>query len=251
MSSDLEHALATLRALPKARAPARGAARQPDVPARGLAARRAATTRSCSCSPAAATCCGRVALEALAQRDGDEGPLLLLGADASRAQTAVFLLRALDRRVRDGLVERAAGRRRPGLAARRRSRICARWSGAAARSCWLGHVPDERLDTVAELVAPARRRAAELRRRVARAARRAARDRRRPERRSGASGAATTRSQQADALRLDEPLEREVEALAPRASPRDKPVLVVGERGSGRTEPAARARARGSRATAG
>ena len=46
-----------------------------------------------------------VALEALAQRDGDEGTLLLL-VPGARGAYASFLLRALDRRVGEGLVSR-------------------------------------------------------------------------------------------------------------------------------------------------
>ncbi|MBE2317354.1 ATP-dependent Clp protease ATP-binding subunit [Solirubrobacter sp. CPCC 204708] len=46
-----------------------------------------------------------VALEALAQRDGEEGSLLLL-APAARGAFACFLLRALDRRAGHGLVQR-------------------------------------------------------------------------------------------------------------------------------------------------
>ena len=46
-----------------------------------------------------------VALEALAQRDGDEGTLMLL-VPGARGAYASFLLRALDRRVGEGLVSR-------------------------------------------------------------------------------------------------------------------------------------------------
>ena len=175
---------------------------------------------------------GKVALEALASRDGDEGPLLLIAPTVSPARPpSSCCARSTAASAKGSSSACCSPPARPGCEGR--STICARWSGGAMRSCWLGNVPDERLDTVTELVRAARRRAAELGRRVAREARRAARDRRRPERRSGGSGAATTPSQQADALRLDEPLEREVEALA-RAIAGDKPVLVVGERGSGR-----------------
>ena len=92
----------------------------------------------------------RVALEALAQRDGDEGPLLLL-APRSSPQTAVFLLRALDRRVRDGLVERLLAAAGPAWlkAPFEDLRALVRRRGEVV---WLRTVPEERLDVVEELV---------------------------------------------------------------------------------------------------
>ena len=240
MSSDLEHALATLRALPKAeRRPAAllvNATFQHAVSLARGARRRGAVRARAPRRPAAR----KVALEALASRDGDEGPLLLLAPTVSPAN-AVFLLRALDRRVRDGLVERLLAAAGPAWlkAPLEDLRALVRRRGEVV---WLGDVPDERLDAVAELVEQL---GDALPSSVAESLEKRAALR---EIEGGLSPIGRVRRgpdavEQADALRLDEPLEREVEALA-RAIASDKPVLVVGERGSGRIS---RLRAAGAR----
>lgn len=91
-----------------------------------------------------------VALEALASRDGDESTLLLL-VPAARGAFASFLLRALDRRVGDGLVQRV-------LAAAGEGWLKAPFSDLEAlvrrrgEAVWLGDVPDSRLDELVTLV---------------------------------------------------------------------------------------------------
>ncbi len=166
----------------------------------------------------------RVALEALAQRDGDEGPLLLLAPTVS-PQTAVFLLRALDRRVRDGLVERLLAAAGPAFlkAPFEDLRALVHRRGEVV---WLGTVPDERLDLVDDLV---RRLGDALPASVGEnlARRRAARD--------AAVALAEVgrvwRSLDSEAIE-DERFTRDVDALeaAMTASP-PRPVLVVGEPG--------------------
>ena len=149
MSSDLEQALATLRALPKReRRPAALLVNPTFQHAVSLISER--DDEELFGLAHEGDLLGRVALEGLAQRDGDEGPLMLM-APTVGGQTAVFLLRALDRRVRDGLVERLLAAAGPSwlrgplddlrALLRRRGEVV-----------WLGHVPDERLDTVTELV---------------------------------------------------------------------------------------------------
>jgi ATP-dependent Clp protease ATP-binding subunit ClpC len=182
----------------------------------------------------------RVALEALARRDGDEGPLLLL-APTVAPQTAVFLLRALDRRVRDRLVERLLAAAGPAFLKAPFDDLQAlvRRRGEIVR---LGKVPDERLDVVDELV---RRLGDALPATVGEdlARRRAARD------------AALALSEVGRVWRElssnaieDEGFAHDVDALeaAITASP-PRPVLVVGEPGCGRTT---RLRALGARLTA-
>jgi ATP-dependent Clp protease ATP-binding subunit ClpC len=182
----------------------------------------------------------RVALEALARRDGDEGPLLLLAATVP-PQTAVFLLRALDRRVRDGLVERLLAAAGPAWlkAPLEDLRALVRRRGERVR---VGHVPDERLDVVEELV---RRLGDALPASVgeALAQRRAARDAAQQLSEVGR----VWRELESRAVE-DEGFTRDLDALeaAVTASP-PRSVLVIGEPGCGRTT---RLRALGARLTA-
>lgn len=182
----------------------------------------------------------RVALEALARRDGDEGPLLLLAPTVS-PQTAIFLLRALDRRAGEGLVARLLAAAGPAFlkAPFEDLRALVRRRGETVS---VGRVPDERIDLVEELV---RRLGDALPAAVGEdlARRKAARD---------AAFALSdvgrvTREMQSDAIE-DAGFRRDVDALeaAITASP-PRPVLVVGEPGCGRTT---RLRALGARLTA-
>lgn len=92
-----------------------------------------------------------VALEALASRDGEAGTLLLL-VPAARGAYASFVLRALDRRSGDGLVERVLsvageGWLKPAPLADLRAFVERRDEVVS-----FDHIADNRLDEVAELV---------------------------------------------------------------------------------------------------
>jgi ATP-dependent Clp protease ATP-binding subunit ClpC len=173
----------------------------------------------------------RAALEALAGRDGDAEPLLEL-AGTVRPRTAPFLLRALDRRVPEGLVSRllaAAGDAWWGAPLDDlRALIRRRDEEVSVRA-----VPDDQIDRAITLVD---RLGDALPDSVAKALeeRRWERDTARELGRIGRVWRPAGAAELTAGLLRDQPFDRDVAAIAS-ALRNERPLLVVGEPGTGRT----------------
>jgi ATP-dependent Clp protease ATP-binding subunit ClpC len=173
----------------------------------------------------------RAALAALSRRDGDAEPLFEL-AKTVRPRTAPFLLRALDRRVPEGLVSRllaVAGDTWWGAPLDELRALIARRQEPVS----VGELPDDQINPAITLVD---RLGDALDESVAKALeeRRWERDTARELGRIGRVWRPAKAGELTAGLLRDQPLERDVAAIAS-ALRNEQPLLVVGEVGTGRT----------------
>ena len=250
--TELEAALERSARCPRPQRRAAALLANPTVPAGRRARGERRTTRRCSRSRAADADDGvrRAGGARPAPRRRAVGTPLLRAPRAHCAGSArVFLLRALDRHVGDGLVTRVLAARRRAVA-RAGARDAARDRAAAPRRAGAARRrPDERLEAALELAARARRRARPGRRsaRAALDARARAGQLRGDRARAAPARGARARRRAAAPTRRST---REVEALVARA--RRRQAAAGGRPARQRAaQPAARSRPRGSRATAG